>query len=340
MLACLTGTVVLTEANNLTGPNNVLLAAPALKYVPPTVKYGEDIKFGEDVPEIKQLEESQPEKAVSENVVPADARSIRRLIRQLDADTFADRQAASESLKELGEPVIVLLEEATAQGTGEVISRCIDILKHYTKSGDVPLSQSALTSLTRISEGENKSAAQLAKTAIEQIGPKQNSNQYSRFRVPGANRHFMPNRGFINQVRSMSVQRNNGDLKVEVVENDRKIEIDQKLNNKISITITENGKEPRKIEAKDAAELKEKDEQAFQLFDKYTKQGAAPFDFPGGGPRFGPPAGFGQKPFGGDIEGAFVEMEKQMEEARTRHRQIIRDMQELQRQGGFFRPAP
>ena len=333
MLACLTGSVFLI------GSNNALLAAPALKYVPPTIQLGK-----------VELEESQPEKVVpgkevATTILPTDARTVRRLIRQLDADTFADRQAASESLKEMGEPVIALLEEATAQGTGEVISRSVDILKHYTKSGDIPLSQSAMASLERIAEGENKSAAQLAKTVVDQVGSQPGSNTHSRFRVPGANqanrplRPFMPNRDFINNVQSISVQRNNGDLIVEVVEKDRKVEIDQKLNNKISITITETGRAPRKIEAKDANELKQKDEQAFQLFDKYTKQGAAPFNAPGA-PRFGPPAGFGKRPFGGGAGQAFVEMEKHMKEVRARHQQMIQEMKELQRQGGFFQVEP
>lgn len=202
--------------------------------------------------------------------------AIDRLVKQLDADEFAERQAATQKLEELGASALLALEAATQGKSHEAASRAMAILKTHFQSGQPALKQAAKESLQRIAKGENAAAARHAE---EVLTPPPEPNANARPALPGLRPGMAPLRlAIAGAAKRVSVKTVNGVKDVEVEEKDRKIKIHDDPAKGIEMEVTEkkDGKEEtKKYEAKNADELKTKHPEAHKLFEEFAKAGAA-----------------------------------------------------------------
>jgi hypothetical protein len=215
--------------------------------------------------------------------------SIRQWVKELDADRFETRQRAQDELVKAGssaanpETVIAPLAEAASQGNLEVSMRVLNVLKDLLDAPTVATRAAATEALRRLSTSENKAIAAKAASFIQ--GP--NASRSAPAAPPFGGRGGFPMGGVI--IGGGKLQINVGEMNGQVIEfqafggkgqrnihtrdNGRGVDIKDDTEGGITMTITErvDGKdESRTIEAKDAAELKVKDPQAYELYEKHT----------------------------------------------------------------------
>lgn len=203
----------------------------------------------------------------------ASAEEIANLTRQLDADQYSQREAATKRLIDIGKPAIPAVRKAAVEGSLEVTGRSIDILKNLYESSDEATKAAAEKALQQLADGDHRAAARRAKAILK---PKQAPGQ--RFPgggiiLGGANIQIQV-AGAANGKR-VSVKTVNGVKTIDVQEKDKKIKIldDPKQGIKMEITTKKDGKEQtEKIEAKNADELKKKNKEAYELYEQYSKQ--------------------------------------------------------------------
>lgn len=204
------------------------------------------------------------------------AAEIAALVKQLDSDKFADRQAASDKLGEIGRPAVAALTEAAAGDSLEVTVRSIDILKKLLDSSDEATKTAAKGALEKVAASKNPAGARRAQDALKELEAKQQAAQ-----------RFAPGRIQFGAVggaggRRMSVRNVNGVKTIDVEEANQKVKIvdDPKQGIKMEVTTkNDKGKEStEKYEAKNAEELKKKHPKAHEIYQKYAKQGGA-FNF-------------------------------------------------------------
>jgi hypothetical protein len=203
----------------------------------------------------------------------ASAEEIADLIRQLDADQFSQREAATKRLTDIGKPAVPAVSKAAVEGSLEVTGRSIDILKNLYESSDEAAKAAAEKALQELADGDHRAAARRAKEILK---PEQAAGQ----RFPGggiimgrANIQIQVGRAV--NGKKISVKTINGVKTIEAEEKDKKIKIvdDPKQGIKMEITTKKDGKEQtEKIEAKNADELKKKNEKAYELYKEYSKQ--------------------------------------------------------------------
>ena len=109
---------------------------------------------------------------------------IARLIGQLDAPEFGQRQEASRRLSEVGKSVLPEIEKAVIASSREVSSRALDILKFHFQRGDADVKQAAKESLARLADSKNVSISQRAHNVIDPPKDWSSSPQFG-FRGPG-----------------------------------------------------------------------------------------------------------------------------------------------------------
>jgi tetratricopeptide (TPR) repeat protein len=197
------------------------------------------------------------------------------LIKQLDADEFGDRQVASEKLTEAGVAAIDALKQAAEGDSREAARRAIEILTKHLGGNAEELKAAAKQALEKIAANEQRHpiAARLAKAALN---PKPDAQQLPGIQlVPGQIQiQVQAIAGGGRRVRTKIV---NGVKEIEAEEDGQKVKIVDDPNNGIKLEITEkkDGKETtRKIEAKDAEDLKKQDPEAHKIYEKYAKQNA------------------------------------------------------------------
>ncbi|MDA7980170.1 MAG: hypothetical protein MPJ50_15495 [Pirellulales bacterium] len=200
------------------------------------------------------------------------AEQIAEWIRQLDADDFQSRESASESLARAGMAALQPLAEAAQASSLEVTTRTMDILtKLYERSGAEDQAK-VKVALEAIAAGKNKAAASRADAILNPPQPEQPA-------IPG----FGPrgvNRGinFAFGGRNLQVSSTtdaNGNKTVNAKEGDKEVDIEEKADGSIKMTVKEkiDGKQQSKeYSAKSKEELKEKHKEAFDLYEKYTNQ--------------------------------------------------------------------
>ena len=93
------------------------------------------------------------------------AAEVARLIEQLDAPEFGERQDASRRLGEGGRSVLPELEKAASAPSREVSGRALDILKLHFQRGDADLKQAAKDSLARLADSKNVSIGDIWEAA-------------------------------------------------------------------------------------------------------------------------------------------------------------------------------
>lgn len=204
---------------------------------------------------------------------------IPTLIKELDADGYAQRQAASLKLNALGEKAIPALIETAKGESREASQRAVEVLKNHLDSKDEGLQKSARKALEDLSTGDNSRAARLAKDALRPNAPNVAANPAVPLIVPGrvvvGGIRIAPGAAAAGNVRRMSVQNANGVKTITVEEANRKLKIvDSGAGGiKMEITETKDGKETtRKVEAKDADDLKKKDPDAHKIYEEFGKQ--------------------------------------------------------------------
>jgi len=222
----------------------------------------------------------------------ASEEEIAKLVQQLDADRFPERQAASQKLITAGKAAIPALAKAAVGESLEVTVRSIDILRKFFESSDEPTKQAAKAALETLAKSDRPSAARRAEEVINPK-PAAGADQV----LPGGG-IIIGGQGAIIQgrvqiiaaganARRISVKNANGVKEIEAEENGRKIKIvdDPQQGIKMEITAKKDGKDTtEKFEAKNAEELKKKHPEAYKVYEEYGKnQGAAAVQIQFGG---------------------------------------------------------
>ncbi len=218
---------------------------------------------------------SQDDKPKSEaaDAKAASAAEIDKLMEQLDANRFSERQAAQQRLAEIGKAAFPALEKGTQSVSREVAVRSLDILKGQFQGGDEGTKTAAKEVLERLAKSND---ATLAKRATEILSPPKPMPQTPQGIVPGRIQIQVVG-GAGGNFKKMSVKDVNGVKEIEAEENGKKVKIsdDPAKGIKLEVTETKDGKETtQKYEAKDAAELKTKHPEAHKLYEEYSKQPA------------------------------------------------------------------
>ena len=192
---------------------------------------------------------------------------IHQWVKELNADSYRKRRAASINLQQVGKRAFPALIEATKDGNREVTTRAIHILKeHFESATDKALKTAAKSALEKISSGTNRIAAGQAKEAIT---PAAKPNPVRRPRIVrrvniapfggGLPRIQLPRAGAARRT-NITINRNGQKTRIQ---------IDGK---KISIQVTQkdkNGKDVVEIfEAKDLDELKKKHPNGYKIYQK------------------------------------------------------------------------
>ena len=215
---------------------------------------------------------------------------VDRLVGQLDAPAFAERQEASRKLSEAGKSVFPELEKSALAGTREVATRAVEILRQHFTGGDDVTRQAAKDSLDRLAKSGNPTASQRAAYALNPPAAATIPPQA----IAGINPALVPlmqQRGLQiqvagglvpNVVNRTSVRTINGKREIEVQSGDKITKVKDTPAGTIEAEVTEtiNGKQTtRKIDAKDLEELKRKDADVAQIYERYgprIQAGAVP----------------------------------------------------------------
>lgn len=213
-------------------------------------------------------------RAADQPATPAAAATgeVAKLIKQLDADQFTERQAASDKLQAMGKAVIEALVGAATGESLEATVRAIEILKKFHDAGDAATKEAAKAALEKLAKGSHVEAARRAQEALPSTAP------------PGqiGNRIFIAGGGIQVAVagaafgagRRVSVRHANGVKTIEGSEGEEKVKIVEEANKSIKMEVTtkKNGKEVTdKYEAKDTDDLKKKDAKAYEIYQKYAQ---------------------------------------------------------------------
>jgi hypothetical protein len=221
----------------------------------------------------------EPAKEPANKAEAASPADIDKLIEQLDADRFADRQAASQKLALQGKAAIPALAKAAVGESLEVTTRAIDLLRKFHENSDAATKDAAKAALETIAKSDRTSAARRAQEVLK---PKADPNTPDNNMVPGGG-IIIGGGGAIIQgniqvggaaVKKMSVKNANGVREIDVEEGDKKVKIhdDPKNGIKIEVTTKKDGKDVTdKYEAKDAEELKKKHPEGYKVYEEYGK---------------------------------------------------------------------
>ncbi|MBN1418263.1 MAG: hypothetical protein JXP34_05770 [Planctomycetes bacterium] len=207
---------------------------------------------------------------------------IPRLARELDADDYDTREAATERLAAIGKPAIPALEKAAAGESLEATLRAVEILERLRDSDDEETRTAARQALERLSEGEHAAAARQAKKALAPKIQEKNSMPFGQLGFGAVQIQI----GGGLRSKSVSVRNVNGVKEIDATEDGRKIRIREGGPDgiRVEITATKDGKEKTDTyAAKDAEELKKKHPEAHRIYEEYAEnRGAATVQF-----RFG-----------------------------------------------------
>lgn len=200
----------------------------------------------------------------------ASPEQVRDWIRQLDADDFQSREAASDSLLKAGAAAVEQLTTAAQGESLEVTTRAMDILTRLYEKSEGETKEQLKSALEQIAQGSNKAAAGRADQVLNPPQPPQPPQPFGG-RVGGFNIVM----GGAGNMQIQSSTDANGNKTINATEGDRKVDISEKADGSIKMTVKEqvDGKEVSKeYSAKDKAELKEKHAEAFALYEKYSQQ--------------------------------------------------------------------
>ena len=204
---------------------------------------------------------------------------IATLIEELASPNFAERQAATQQLTDLGQESIQQLTVTALGNNREAVTRSVSILKIHLKSADENLKTAAKSALKKISDVKEGVGPRLAREAL--APPKPRPQPVPRQVVPGfriaPQIQLQIQAGAQGGAQAIKMRNVNGVKDIEVTEKDRKVKIHDDPNQGIEVEIieTKDGKPvTRTFKAKNVDELKKKSPEAHKLYEKYSKGGA------------------------------------------------------------------
>ncbi len=217
---------------------------------------------------------------------PPTADEIARLVKELDANRFALREAAQQRLAAAGRAAVPELTKAATGDSLEAAMRAIAILRKHLQESDASTRAVAKEALEKIAKCDRPAAASAAAEALKSPPPNQPTTPLQGGIQIDGQFNFQP--GGVRS-RQFSMRGVNGVKEYDIREDNRTIKIVDDPANGIKIEVTEkkDGKdETKKYEAKNADELKEKHPDAFKIYEENTKQptgirifgGQNPFD--------------------------------------------------------------
>jgi hypothetical protein len=222
---------------------------------------------------VRAADDPPPSKGEEPPSAGGAATEIDRLVAQLDAPGYSERQSAGEKLAALGAAALPALEKVAKGESLEVTTRAIELLKKLLDSSEASTRTDARQALQRLAKGDRPRASRLAQDVLkakEQEDAASAVPAFNRFGqigiqiVPGIN------------VRQFRVQNANGSREINVEEGNRKIKINDGNGQpiKIEVTTKTNGKDStEKYEAKDVDELKKKHPEAYKIYQGWENQG-------------------------------------------------------------------
>lgn len=206
----------------------------------------------------------------SAQILP-DAAGIAALVEQLDSDSFAERQAASDRLTSIGRPAVDALAKAAVGDSLEVTVRSIDILRNLLKSGDKPTRDAAEAALEELAAGTRAAAAVRAARALKPADEQPPHAAQFLPAVPGAAIQIA-----VGGARRVNVRVANGVRTVEAEEDGQKVRIVDDPDQGIKMTVTSK-KDDKEVtenyEANSAEELKKQHPEAHKIYEKYSRMG-------------------------------------------------------------------
>jgi hypothetical protein len=238
--------------------------------------------------------ESKPAIATAVGELPLDPA---RWIQQLESAEFSERQEASRKLAEAGRGAFEALESAATEGSREVVSRAIEILRRHHEGGEGATRAAATAALSRLKESGHASAAKQASEALDP--PKEPEGIALNAALPAVRPAIRLQIGAIQRaglpagnLRRTHVKTINGKREIEVQDGDKITNVKELDGDALEAEITEkvNGKETtRKIAAKNLDDLKKQDEAAAKIYEQHARRAA-------GAARAGPiPAQLGKQ---------------------------------------------
>jgi hypothetical protein len=212
----------------------------------------------------------------------ADAKpAIADLVRQLDAESFTERQAASAELAARGREAIPALIEAARGESAEAATRSVDVLRKHWEGSDDALKTAAKEALEKLATGDGATA----RRATEILKPKPMTPVNPRGvplapgirAVPGGGAfRIAVAAGGIGGGKRITMKEADGVKEIDVVEGDRTTRIEETPGKSIKIKVTDkkDGKaETKEYEAKTVEELKEKHPEGHKIYEQYGKGG-------------------------------------------------------------------
>jgi hypothetical protein len=228
-------------------------------------------RAADDPAKAKPLEPKATDAKPADAPKAASAEDIAKLVEQLDADRFTDRQAASERLAAIGKSAIPELAKAALSDSKEMSSRAIAVLGKLLEASDQETKDAAKKALEQVAKSDKPAAAGRAAELIKPQAPApqpgiQGGVVQGMIQIqvggigPGIGRRSMKNV--------------NGVKEIEAEENGKKVKIvdDPQNGIKIEATSKKDGKDvTEKYEAKDAKELEKKHPEGYKLYKEYAE---------------------------------------------------------------------
>ena len=189
------------------------------------------------------------------------------LIDELDSPRFTNRIQAARKLKAAGEQAIETLSRVTQTGTKETASQALQILKeHLENKNNSDLQIAAKKALEQISADDKNPSSSAAKGILNNEANAQSTQN------PPARRLMIRPGNLKAAAMRVQFQNNNGKIKIQVEKNGQKTAITE---DKDGIKVEKkdaNGKSTTKT-YKNVDEMKLKDKEAHQIYQKYQKVG-------------------------------------------------------------------
>lgn len=206
---------------------------------------------------------------------------IAALIKQLNDDRFAVREAATRKLVKIGAPAIAPLAEAAQGSQLEVTTRAFTVFEKLWKSNDIETREAVGKALDDLAASDHETASARAEKMLAKLDEKDEQPPFGAFGqvLPfGGNAQIQIQvqaiAGGAGNVKKIKIKNVNGVKDVEAQDGDLKVKINETPNGGIKMEVTQKNKqgkeETKKYEAKNAAELKKQHPEAHKLYDKYA----------------------------------------------------------------------
>ncbi len=238
----------------------------------------------EDAAEAAAEDSAKP--TAGDDLSQDDKDRIAKLIRQLDDDSFDNREDAGTMLQRIGSSAVPALVEAATNGSLEAKVRAKRVLGHLVDSPE----EATLVALRKIADGDAKASATTAKDLLKTIKKTQSGEvPPNQVVIPGEGIRIFGGGGPIRivggegiQIRaiaggggfSRSVVKNGDNTVIKVSEGGKKVEIaiDGDGHIKMKVNEKKEGKPvERAYEFDSEKEFQEKNPEVFKEFEKYKE---------------------------------------------------------------------